>query len=471
MCSREGASERNDDATTRENETIYIDGISIHLRDRIEVQEAVLLLVEEIGKNYTDEVDEIKILDKGGVRVVFTGTETAEAMVKLRKTKLPGKNNRSGRPLEDNIRIKWPWNKMAREAARNNSLNNSIYIYVNPKDFMTNGVDGWTGDEVEIQEALLQYLDLPTGATCQLFKKPACFYVYLKTSEERDQLVNNKVIRTKRTVKARCVYKVGKRQQQHQQRYDSTLPAWTNVSSSFTTVEPTSSQTTNTTSDEPRGLNSDESDIDLDSVTNTSNSLTMSDDRIRKTVEETIEVSLHKFMAEQQKQQAQQITLRNNESNQHAQRLDAIERLILSMAERQTTSPQIENGSKGDNPIEQALTPSKSLDMRRLALGQVEESEQIEPAQGDQKSKKQKMSKGVSNVLPTTPTQVVGSANTEASGGTLRQVIKPIVQSTLKVNRKPTDVKTRSMRQQTTQEPPPMADEVSSIQTTSNSAP
>jgi hypothetical protein len=173
MCSRGGENELTVDATTRENETIYIDGISTHLRDRIEVQEAVLTFIEKTGQNTNDDVDEIKILDKGGVRVTFTGPETAEALIKIRKAKLPGKNNRSGRDIVDNIRFKWPWNKMAREAAKNNSIDNSVYAYVNPKDFMTRGVDGWTGDEVEIQEALLQYLDLPAGASCQLFKKPS----------------------------------------------------------------------------------------------------------------------------------------------------------------------------------------------------------------------------------------------------------------------------------------------------------
>jgi hypothetical protein len=284
-------------------------------------------------------------------------------------------------------------------------------------------------------------------------------------------------VKTKPTIKARCVYKIGQRQ--GQQRQDSTLPAWSSVSTSFVPTEQTQTQQSIPS---PRATSLSEVEIDIDTqseqTTNTSNSLTpataeMTDDRIRRTVEETIEISLHKFVAEQTRQQSQQMIVRQTEASQHAQRLDAIERLIMTMATRQNNIPS-ENqiGHKSDNSSRSDLTPSKSLDLRRIALGQDEEFEQNEPEQGDKKLKKQKTTKGASNVLPATPTQVERPASTEASGDLPRQVVKPIVQTTLKVTKKSNEVKTRSMRQTNTQEPPPMAEEVmSKHKTTSNSAP
>jgi hypothetical protein len=283
-------------------------------------------------------------------------------------------------------------------------------------------------------------------------------------------------VKTKPTIKARCVYKIGQRQgqQQGQQRYDSTLPAWSNVSTSFVSTDQTQPQETS-----PRATNLSDADIDIETnstqtSTNTSSILTpvtaeISDDKIRKTVEETIEISLHKFMAEQMRLQSQQVVVRQMESNQHAQRLDAIERLIMTMAARQDNVPiekQIDH--KSDNSSRSDLTPSKSLDLRRIALGQDEVEHDSPSGDKKSKSKKQKLSsttKGVQNV-PATPTQVGGPANTEASESEslteatkpTRKPVKPIVQQTLKTipkNPSETIVNTRSRGQQKPQTSPP----------------
>jgi hypothetical protein len=294
-----------------------------------------------------EEVVEIKILDRGGVRVTFDGPNTAEHLVRNRKFVLEGINNRSQKPLKDHIICKWSWSKRARLAAGGNNRENGIYLYIDPRDFMTGGVTGTSGDEVDIQNGLLSFLKLPHGATCQLFKRPACFYVYFETAEQRDEILEIGNVKTKPELMVRGVYKVGKRQERPRE-YDNTLPPWSGLKQN-NRVE------TDTANNEVQHAVSDNfkkrDDIDTEtnstsntSVTTASNSMNSDvytrndDEKFKQTKSNAVEATLHKFVSDQEAQQKQQLAVRQLETDRHERRMELMENMLLKIAEKIVTT-------------------------------------------------------------------------------------------------------------------------------------
>jgi hypothetical protein len=442
MCSQESSGWSSGDILSRENETIYVDGISTHLRDRIEVQGSLLKLINEVGKNYNDEVEEIKILERGSVRVTFTGTETANALINIRKMKLPGKNNRSKKYFEDNIRIKWSWNKMAREAAKDNLQSNSVYAYIDPKDYMPDGINGFTGDEVEIQNGLLSYIELPAGSTCQFFKRPASFYIFLPSETERDRILEMKQVRTDRSVAARCTYRVGPRQSRGN---DVTLPPWS--ASAPTYVAPPQNLGSDDQHAEQNQMDQSENENETASTKTSVTTTTMatseaSDEKLKSTVAEIVEATLHKFMADQN-QQNNQVAVRQQEEADRNKRLDRIEMMMMKMAERQLNNEQSQTqlqnqNSVGSSPKKDDVTPNiKLLKGIDSCAGQSGGEQASSPESTEaQKLKKRKADNGkVQNVPSSTSNHLIQNRaeSTEAESELRRKAkVRPAIQQKLR---------------------------------------
>jgi hypothetical protein len=276
---------------------------------------------------------------------------------------------------------------------------------------------------------------------------------------------------------------VGQKLERQQQRYDSTLPAWTDVSPSFVSSSNSQNppQSTPKQNDDANEPVDDDDDFPMSpaTTTTTTNSVRttstgFSEEKIRRTVEETIEVSLHKFMAEQQRNQSQQLVIRQQENTQHAQRLDTMERLILKIAESQVLPDA--NSHKGVNPPRLSSYPTcaRLLDSRKHNGEGIDGNS--EPEGDDMKTKTQKTD-GTKNI-PKKITPIV-DLNAESSGGGLspskpkRVQEKSVTQTTLKVTPKKNEhANTRSAnkRQLSDQTPPPKANGDESNQKTSNSA-
>jgi hypothetical protein len=327
------------------------------MRDRLEVQAALIELISKIGKIFEQDVDEIKLLEKsGGVRITFFNTEAPKKLCAIRNAKLPGTNNRSGRPISDNIRIKWSWAKMTREAANKNSHEHVVYIWIDPKDFMSRSEDGSViEDEEVIQKSLVEFLNVSIDSTAQLFKRPSCFYVFLPTKQEQTDLLKAGIVRTRPGLPARGVYKVHEKKGKE---VDFTVPSWARPElsarsphyrqrSDTSKVEPQKTSTPKPDSaidtamavEAVEDISDDEADMTSTTPSTISNSFTFdSEDKLNQAVERVVEATLHKFVAGQlADQQARALAIAQND-----RRMCLMEEMLIKLSDRiAPPSPQL----------------------------------------------------------------------------------------------------------------------------------
>jgi hypothetical protein len=132
--------------------------------------------------------------------------------------------------------------------------------------------------------------------------------------------------------------------------------------------------------------------------------------------------------------------LQANQNAQHDRRMQTVENILMKLAERQLeNSPQMTSNIAGLTQLDE-LTPSKSLDLGRLRLGQVEHENTQEGEQTDHTPKKQKTDGHNSNNL-ITPNE--GKQLTETVGGKPAEqnceggVVRPCLRSRSKPNVQP----------------------------------
>jgi hypothetical protein len=336
-----------DDDPDFQDRTVYLEGISHHLRDRLTTQTDIINWVEKIGKKFEEKIEEIKHVDRGQgkIRVVFSDNEPAEHLQAMRTVQIEGTNNQNKKPITDTVRIRWHWKKRARQASEITQDRFPVYTYVDPKDYMLDGITGHSGDEDELEKNLVLYLGVPEDTKAQLIKRPGSFLLYFRLKSTQQDLLSTGSVRTNPNKKIRAIYQVQERKMRNDESgarlnkrtlnaHSATYISPSTQNESRQNVTATTATTSSTTPVSTTPISTTASNM-RETVSTTSSFTGIDEEKISTMVKHVVEATMHAFIGQQNLQIQQVTNIQQQASIEHERKMERMENMLMGLISRQ----------------------------------------------------------------------------------------------------------------------------------------
>jgi hypothetical protein len=208
-----------------------------------------------------------------------------------------------------------------------------IFVYVNPKNYMSDGITGDDGDEDELEAGVLRYLDVPNDTIAQLVRRPGSFILFLSSEETQKTLLRLKTVRTNPNLGVRAMYNVSERRSKVNVEPGLSQKALTAHSANYVararqsvTTFTTNNETTSTTPSRTTSATAT-----TDTPTRNVNSFN-DEEQITNLVKKVMEETMHTFVGKQDDRIRQISQHQKAATKEHEAKMIRFERMLMLMA-------------------------------------------------------------------------------------------------------------------------------------------